>query len=52
MNNNIVSLNQSKLFIGIDLAKKIYVAKTMDINDIQVGYLSSLKNDREGFKTM
>ena len=51
MNNNIVSLNQSKLFIGIDLAKKIHVAKAIDINGIQVGYLSSLKNDREGFKT-
>ena len=32
MNNNIISLNQSKVFIGIDLAKKIHVAKAVDIN--------------------
>ena len=48
MNNNIVSLNQSKLFIGIDLAKKNHVAKAIDINGTQVGYLSSLENSKDG----
>lgn len=31
MNNNIVSLNKSKVFIEIDLAKKIHVTKAIDI---------------------
>ena len=50
MNNNIISLNQSKLFIGIDLAKKTHVAKAIDVNGTQVGYLSSLENSKDGFE--
>ena len=50
MNSNIISLNQSKLFIGIDLAKKTHVAKAIDINGTQVGYLSSLENSKDGFE--
>ena len=50
MNNNIISLNQSKIFIGIDLAKKIHVAKAVDVNGNEVAYLSALENTREGFE--
>ena len=50
MNNNIISLNQSKLFIGVDLAKKVHVAKAIDINGAQVGYLSPVENSKEGFE--
>ncbi|WP_294343277.1 transposase [uncultured Clostridium sp.] len=50
MNNNIISLNQSKIFIGIDLAKKIHVAKAVDVSGNEVAYLLPLQNNEKGFE--
>ncbi|MGL4875747.1 MAG: IS110 family transposase [Clostridium sp.] len=54
MNNNIIKLNKSRIFIGIDLSKNFHVAKAIDINGELVGTLSHLDNNYEafeGFKT-
>ncbi|MGL4913199.1 MAG: IS110 family transposase [Romboutsia sp.] len=54
MNNNIIKLNKSRIFIGVDLSKTFHVAKAMDINGTVIGTLSKLDNYYEafsGFKT-
>lgn len=54
MNNNIISLNKSRIFIGVDLSKNFHVAKAIDINGNLVGTLAHLDNHYEafeGFKT-
>lgn len=50
MNNNIIALNKSKIFVGIDLSKGFHVVKAIDINSNLIGTISHLDNDYEAFK--
>lgn len=50
MNNNIIKVNLSKVFIGIDLAKETHVAKAIDVNGELISTLSKLDNSIEGFQ--
>lgn len=50
MNNNIIVLNKSKLFVGIDLSKGFHVVKAIDINGNLIGTLSHLDNNYAAFQ--
>ena len=49
MNNNIILLEKSKIFIGIDLSKGFHVVKAIDINGKLVGEISRLENHYSDF---
>ncbi|NEU05579.1 IS110 family transposase, partial [Clostridium senegalense] len=50
MNDSIIKVNLSKVFIGIDLAKETHVAKAININGELISTLSKLDNSIEGFQ--
>lgn len=50
MNNNIIALNKSKIFVGIDLSKEFHVVKAIDINGNLIATISHLDNHYEAFK--
>lgn len=50
MNNNIIALNKSKIFVGIDLSKGFHVIKVIDINGNLIGTISHLENHYEAFE--
>lgn len=50
MNNNIISLNKSKIFVGIDLSKNFHVVKAIDVNGELLGTMSNVINHYEAFE--
>lgn len=50
MNNNIILMNKSKIFVGMDLSKTFHVIKAINNNGELLGTISRLENHYEAFE--